>query len=390
MKIREVIFLFLSFAFLVSLLLPENGEAIPAFARRYKISCTTCHAPIPKLKPYGDEFAGNGFVIPEEEKERDYISAGDNLLWLNRTFPIAVRFDAYGVYEQDREVDKDIQTPWGVKLLSGGPLYHNIGYYFYFYLSERGEVAGIEDAYVQFSKVFGSNLAIMVGQFQSSDPLMKRELRLTFEDYQIYKTKIGESGIDLTYDRGLMFVYGIEQTGTDLVAMVVNGNGKGEADSLGKFDNDNFKNFGFRIKQGIGGIASLGGFIYFGQEKYIWAAEKNKVTYLGPDVNFTLGKLEFTGQYLHRKDTYPFSGAHDVETNGIVAEAILAPQKDKSRFYLTGLYNYVDSDLSMNDYESATLSGTYLVARNLRLTGEFTRDIKNEKNQFVIGFVSAF
>jgi hypothetical protein len=74
MKIREVIFLFLSFTFLVSLLLPENGDAIPAFARRYKISCTTCHAPIPKLKPYGDEFAGNGFVIPEEEKERDYIT----------------------------------------------------------------------------------------------------------------------------------------------------------------------------------------------------------------------------------------------------------------------------------------------------------------------------
>jgi hypothetical protein len=390
MKISEVIFLFLSLAFFISLLLPQDGETIPAFARRYKISCTTCHAPIPKLKPYGEEFASNGFVIPKEEKERDYVTAGDNLLWLNRTFPIAVRFDAYAVYEQDREVDKDIETPWGVKLLSGGPLYHNIGYYFYFYLSERGEVAGIEDAYVQFNKVLGSNLAIMVGQFQTSDPLMKRELRLTFEDYQIYKTKIGESGIDLTYDRGLMFGYGVEQTGTDLVAMVVNGNGKGEADSLGKFDNDNFKNFGFRIKQGIGGIASLGGFVYYGQERYTGETEKNKVTYLGPDLNFTLGKLEFTGQYLHRKDTHPLPGAHDVETNGIVAELILAPQKDKSRFYFIGLYNYVDSDLSFDDYESATLSGTYLVARNLRLVAEFTRDIKREKNQFVVGFVSAF
>jgi len=390
MKIREAIFVFLSLAFFVSLLIPQDGETIPAFARRYKISCTTCHAPIPKLKPYGEEFASNGFVIPKEEKERDYVTAGDNLLWLNRTFPIAVRFDAYAVYEQDQEVDKDIETPWGVKLLSGGPLYHNMGYYFYFYLSERGEVAGIEDAYVQFNKVLGSNLAIMAGQFQTSDPLMKRELRLTFEDYQIYKTKIGESGIDLTYDRGLMFGYGVEQTGTDLVAMVVNGNGKGEADSLGKFDNDNFKNFDFRIKQGIGGIASLGGFVYYGQERYIGETEKNKVTYLGPDLNFTLGKLEFTGQYLHRKDTHPLPGAHDVETNGIVAELILAPQKDKSRFYLIGLYNYVDSDLDFDDYESATLSGTYLVARNLRLVGEFTRNIKREKNQIVIGFVSAF
>ena len=31
--------------------------AIPAFARKYKMSCKTCHAPIPRLKAYGDEFA---------------------------------------------------------------------------------------------------------------------------------------------------------------------------------------------------------------------------------------------------------------------------------------------------------------------------------------------
>ena len=59
---------------------PDDAEAIPAFARRYKMSCTTCHAPFPRLKAYGEEFAGNGFVIPEEEKDRDYVSAGDDLL----------------------------------------------------------------------------------------------------------------------------------------------------------------------------------------------------------------------------------------------------------------------------------------------------------------------
>ena len=75
-------FILIGFIFLLfssSLFLPADSNAIPAFARRYKISCTTCHAPIPKLKPYGDEFAGNGFIMIENEKERDYITAGDDL-----------------------------------------------------------------------------------------------------------------------------------------------------------------------------------------------------------------------------------------------------------------------------------------------------------------------
>src|SRR6056297_1998713 len=120
--------------------------AIPAFARRYRISCTTCHATFPRLKPYGDDFAGDGFVIEEEERDRDYVSAGDDLLWLNRDFPLAMKFEAYMIADDEGDINNDLQIPWGMKLLSGGALYKDISYYVYFYMSERGEVAGIEDA----------------------------------------------------------------------------------------------------------------------------------------------------------------------------------------------------------------------------------------------------
>ena len=143
MKFSNIVISTIILLLILSLVTPPDVFSIPAFARRYKISCSTCHTPMPKLKDFGDEFAGNGFIIPEEEKKRDYVTAGDDILWLNRTFPAAVRFDAYGVYDEDAPVDNDLQIPWGVKLLSGGTLYKNIGYYFYFYLSERGEVAGI-------------------------------------------------------------------------------------------------------------------------------------------------------------------------------------------------------------------------------------------------------
>ena len=369
----------------------QSAWAIPAFARRYKISCTTCHAVFPKLKPYGDEFAGNGFIIKEEEKERDYVSAGDPLLWLNKDFPVGARFDAFGVYDSDQHVDADLQTPWGLKLLSGGTLYKNIGYYFYFYMSERGEVAGIEDAYIHFDNVFGSQLDVMVGQFQTSDPLMKRELRLTFEDYQIYKTRIGNSGTNLAYDRGVMLVYGIPKTGTDLIGFVVNGNGKPEADANLKFDSDGFKNVGFRLAQSIGGFASIGGYYYRGKEKPEGSAFENQVTFYGPDVNVGLGKLEFTGQYLVRKDTDPlFAGGAEIETQGICAELIFSPQGDRSRVFFTGLYNLVDTKLPGMDYETVTLSGTYLVSRNLRLMVEGTRDLIRDTNRLVLGTVAGF
>jgi hypothetical protein len=362
-------------------------EAIPAFARRYKISCSTCHAPFPKLKAYGEDFAGAGMILKEEEKARDYISAGDDLLWLNRDFPIAARFEAYGLF-QDQDIKSDLETPWGLKLMSGGALFKNIGYYFYFYMSERGEVAGIEDAYLHFDNVFGSNLDIMVGQFQTSDPLMKRELRLTFEDYIIYKIKVGASQTNLTYDRGLMLVYGLDRTGTEFVGQIVNGNGKEESGEDHLFDQDNRKNFGLRINQDIG-ILSLGAYIYHGNE--IIEGAQNRIFYWGPDLNGSIGPIELTAQYLERKDSNPgLEDRLEILTRGTVVEAIYSPKLDKSRYFITILYNEVDSDLISLNYQTMSLSTTYLLARNLRLTAEYGRDLKEDKNRFIIGLISGF
>jgi hypothetical protein len=397
MRFQKILIGFICLIFTFSLFIVTDSNAIPAFARRYKVSCTTCHAPFPHLKPYGDEFAGNGFIMIENEKERDYVTAGDNLLWLNKDFPLAVRFDAFAIYDQDKTVDKDLQTPFGVKLLSGGTLYKNIGYYFYFYMYEAGEIAGIEDAYIHFNDVFKTPLDIMVGQFQVCDPLMKRELRLTYEDYEIFKVKVGDSRTNLTYDRGMMFTYGINKTSTDLFAMVVNGNGKKPASEEHlKFDDDKFKNFALRVSQGVGKYLSVGGFYYQGKEKVLVGEEvgkiENEVSYYGPDVNVVAGPIGLTAQYLIRKDTNPFfeAAATEYQTKGIVAEVMISPFLDRSRYYFTGLYNNIDSDQDNLKYQTATVCVNYLFARNLRLNAEFTRDLERDSNRFGIGMVTAF
>jgi hypothetical protein len=394
---RKHLSLTLLLVVLVAATAPPRAEAIPAFARQYKISCTTCHAPFPRLKPYGEEFAGNGFVIPEQENERDFISAGDDLLKLNRTFPVAARFDAYALYEDQHDINNDLQAPWGLKLLSGGTLARNVGYYFYFYMSERGEVAGVEDAYIHFNNVGGVPFDIMVGQFQTSDPLMKRELRLTYEDYEIYKVRIGNSQNNLAYDRGVMLTFDIEKTGTGLVGMLVNGNGKPEAGDNRKFDNDKYKNFGFRVSQDVLEPFRIGYFYYYGEEKGFASetattAYKNRLQHHGPDFTLGNGMFDLNFQYLFRRDTNPVfvvDGAR-VETEGMIAELVFAPRRDSSRLYFTVLYNQIDSELDGHDYETVTISGTHVLARNLRGNLEFTRDLEGEFSRIGVGLVSAF
>ncbi|MBN1448677.1 MAG: hypothetical protein JXA28_12165 [Bacteroidetes bacterium] len=387
------------------MLLPDTASAIPAFARKYNISCSTCHSMVPKLKDYGEDFAGNAFQLPDApEPPRTYVEAGDDELMLHRFFPIAVRFDGYVQYAERDAGEFDFQTPYGVKLMSGGPISPHVGYYMYFYMNERGEVAGLEDAYVHFNDVFGSDLDVMLGQFQVSDPLFKRELRLSLEDYEVYRMRPERSHANLTYDRGVMLTYGFD-FGLDLVGSVLNGNGIGEAENR-IFDVDNGKAFSFRASQSIGPVR-VGGFYYHGEEMFhgmafqnpgnpLYADVKNTVTYYGPDITIGNDYLELNAQYLRREDsdipgTLNVVGADRArEMEGMLAELVYLPGGPESKWGFVALYNRTEDKQTSYMYHTATLSVGRLLARNLRLIGEFTYDLENETPRAAVGFVSGF
>ncbi|MFH1195415.1 MAG: hypothetical protein V1720_06860 [bacterium] len=377
----------------IILIVAETNNAIPAFARKYKLSCQTCHAPVPRLKAFGDEFAGNGFVLPNQESPRYFENTGDDLLSLIKDFPIAARIDMFTTYNRNDDDRVDWQVPYSVKLLSGGSLAENLSYYFYFYMSERGEIAGVEDAYIMFNNLFDSELDLYVGQFQVSDPLFKREVRLTLEDYELYRQRVGESNINLTYDRGIMMTYGFE-TGTDLIFEIVNGNGIHAANELRNFDNDKYKNFVGRISQDIGDFIRVGAFCYYGKEDLNTDSTNfaNELYYYGPDITLSYeDKAQLNLQYLERVDKNPYVIASpvDIKTKSFLAELILMPEGDNTRLYGAALFNW----LKMEDielYKTATLQVGYLLRRNMRLVGEITYDLKNKYGRMAVGVVSAF
>ncbi|OGD11793.1 MAG: hypothetical protein A2Y86_06440 [Candidatus Aminicenantes bacterium RBG_13_62_12] len=363
-------------AVLLGVFLLQAGAAalsgMPAFGRKYSLSCKTCHAPFPRLKPYGEEFAGEGFVIKDKESPRYFQDTGDSLLSLLRDIPLALRLDGFLSFNNAGTGRFDFNAPYILKVLSGGELFKNVAYYFYFFFSERGEVAGIEDAFVMFNNVLRTGLDITLGQFQISDPLFKRELRLTLEDYQVYRARPGLSGINLTYDRGLMLNFSLP-TSTDLTVEVLNGSGIGPADADRNFDHDAFKNFAFHISQNLGAKIRLGGFAFLGRERL--GDFRNTVRMFGLDATVASPPFEFNFQYLERRDDDPyFVGAVDdsLSTRGALAELIYLPRGDDSRWYGVGLVNWVVSDSEELDYFSFTGGGGYLLRRNMRLVAEVT------------------
>ncbi|MDX9857548.1 MAG: hypothetical protein RBT76_07155 [candidate division Zixibacteria bacterium] len=115
---------------------------------------------------------------------------------------------------------------------------------------------------------------------------------------------------------------------------------------------------------------------------------------MGPNGTLAVDKFELNGQYLRRRDDNPWFTADKpsrlIDTDGGLAELLYWPDGDRSRWYATALYNWVDSDDDNQDYERITGHLGWVLRTNLRLIVENTYDIEEEENQFLIGFISAF
>lgn len=395
------------------------AKTIPAFARKYRVSCSLCHAPAPRLNAFGETFAGNGFEFAVGEPPRDTIATGDPQLRLLRELPLAVRFDAYLRAQNEPgpgENAIDLQMPWVMKLLSGGQVANKLSYYVYFLLTERGEVAGLEDAYLQFTDVAGSGVSVLAGQFQVSDPLFKRELRLEYEDYQAYRVRVGRAAADLTYDRGLMAVFSPWER-ADAAVMVVSGRGLNTASSARTYDPDDAKSTALRLSQTVGQVR-LGAFAYFGAERT--DGVRNTISIWGPDATVSLGNnAELNLQYLRRTDGDPFFGQCSVANpcpggatqpfgttvDAGFAELVLSPQGPTGRVFVTALYNFVEADqpvVSLRLGEQDTPLGFvesyrtlgaglhFMHARNVRLMGEVGWDLEREQARVIAGTMVAF
>jgi hypothetical protein len=374
--------------FLALLGLAQAAAAIPAFARKYGYSCDVCHAPVPHLKAFGEQFMDNGYRIPDKEPPRATIDTGDPLLLLQRDVPLAMRFDGFLAYRPNAAVRGDFQTPSAFKILSAGNLSDSISYYTYFLMTEDSKIVGLEDTYLSFREVFGLPVSVVFGQYRVTDPVKPSETRLTVEGYAIFGFRVGQSRINLAYDRGVMLSSGTNG-GTDFVLQIVNGNG---IDNQEIFDSDKYKSLIGRISQKLWkDNLRIGVLAYSGKEAGPDGAV-NSVTYFGPDIRLRLPRIELLAEYVRRTDSNPLfaAAARKIGSDAFMAEAIISPWSDKGRTFITLAWNKVDSGLEEASYHTLTFNMNYVVRRNLKFVAEYTRDLLRSDHRFMAGIVTAF
>jgi len=405
---------------------PTESLAIPAFARKYDLSCVACHAAFPRLNAFGEQFVDNNYRLPNWKDGT--VTGGDDMMALPKSVPLALRAQAYTQYRDARAIDvdtgeevsanTDIQAPYLIKLLSSAPLSENISYYFYGIFAEKGgngEVI-IEDAWFSYDNLFDTDIGLMLGQYQVSDLMFPRETRMTFQDFMVYRMA------GLTYDRGLQFGTAFGPMSVDLGW--VNGNGIEDNYSINSpgykrpdhlFDDDNGKAFYGRVGFDLA-VMNVGLFGYSGSQKNAISGstargtrDTPKLAY-GVDLSGKIGDKTWwfmQGIWNSWKDfidvgkTYEWFGAFA----GV--DYVYSP-----RWTFSALYNFADAqDLNNTDtvYEgidinTLTLTASYYFMRNVKGIMEVNADFQDtetksgtlytghltSENYALVGFDAAF
>jgi len=167
----------------------EQALAIPAFARKYDLPCSMCHAAFPKLNAFGLAFKDNGYQMGSE-KDNPVNQPG--AYW-----PIAIRtvigYQYTTTNNQDvlkngipvtTTVRNGSVQDLGIDLLSFGTLAPNISYNIVMTLP--GEV-GLESAWIRLDNLEGTPLLnFKTGVFEIDIPFPTKRILTLTADYLIY------------------------------------------------------------------------------------------------------------------------------------------------------------------------------------------------------------
>lgn len=127
MRFRRVrCFVFFLVAASCLLALAQPAEAIPAWARKYSLTCFDCHSAYPTLNSFGRDFKVNGYRLREEvEGDDDFVDAIADFLKLDKGFPISAR-GVMRPLDKKKDGDLKIRAFHEIEIFFAGRVYNNV------------------------------------------------------------------------------------------------------------------------------------------------------------------------------------------------------------------------------------------------------------------------
>ena len=313
----------------------SNSYAIPAFARRYKTSCNSCHVVFPKLNHFGRAFKANGYRIPPKDRAfvkipdvelvaEEWKEAWPRGLWpssISSVPPIALRIDGDLLINPNADVSSDFDIPREIEVLAAGNA--GDGFSYFLELAFENDELALERAFGQFDGIAGTTLLnIKVGRYEiAAVPFSRFSRKLTASDFitSDYRAVAGgfnfrdrQQGIELWGAKS-----GSVQGGFEYGLGIVNGSGSSRDTNAAK---DVYYRFSYKIG-GFGVTGSrneeisrnfkqtnywrddsfrLGTFGYFG--KGIFNEMDNRFDRFGFDFDFWQGSLNLFGAFIYARE----------------------------------------------------------------------------------------
>src|SRR5260370_38983105 len=147
-----------------------NAFAIPAFARKYQTSCSTCHNNFPELNDFGEAFKKNGFKFPKDDEtfvkelplllgaaaQREAFPKAVYPAQIPGYIPISFRYEGFASLNSKRPLTlgflprTDLFTPNTLTILAAGSFGENLSFWIDDDISVGGSGAngGLGDGYL--------------------------------------------------------------------------------------------------------------------------------------------------------------------------------------------------------------------------------------------------
>ncbi|RMF56730.1 MAG: hypothetical protein D6748_12845 [Calditrichaeota bacterium] len=390
----------------MSVILTQSAQAIPAFARKYRTSCSTCHYEFPKLNAFGKAFLNNGLRYPEGQdpdiRKDNPVSLGSeaykkvwpDAIWpadIDGLVPLSVhavgRFnyapEAGGDEEEEEEggVKSTFEFPHELEVLYAGTIGENVSFMGEIEMeNEDNEIEFGFPFWVQWD--FNANWHVRLGNV-SPDPTPDH-LRLTRNHYNVasfrsrnrWRLRDQQSGIEL---RGAGNGAG-GRGGYTFQVGVVNGQGINDANSS--------KDIYARATYKIGGLGEVGGTQGQGSETSAFYVDNNlrlggffykgtvsganpdeDITVFGGDLDLWFNRLIVNGAAMFMKSEIPDMADRNSMAWYAQANYVIYP-------WLIPLvrYEYTDADTDADtpDPQTSLIPALTVVLRaNVKITAEY-------------------
>lgn len=186
---------------LLGLLAATRAEAVPAFARKYGMSCSACHVAWPVLNQQGQVFRDNGYQLGLQKDDPSESQAA--------YVPLSIR--SVPAYQFDRTTNQPGQwdssvvrsggfAPIGLDVIAAGTFGTDVSYLAVLAGFASNEPAVVESAWARVSNLAGTPwLNLRIGKFEAEVPISGRRGITRTTKHAVHKATFKHTGSTVAF-----------------------------------------------------------------------------------------------------------------------------------------------------------------------------------------------